>query len=490
MPPPPDMAFWLGQKYSILGKTAEGEYQRNVAEAGKVRAETGEVAPNAASMRALQAAQSGLYGQEATDLSANRYLPEDAWRQIYRRGLGVGPQDQGGQQPVDQGPQARPGTAPVTIQRGLGGPSQTYQVPHYTDPLLDTNPGKPLPNMRPLGSLADPNTQGSQRGGGVLDPNQPVLPLKPRSELDLPGITQFAQMGNSDVVPLRKGSANVKAPKGGKSGGKSGGKGGGGGAPQGLEQILPALMAASQASQMGGGAVGPQAADSNEPPMAPGAAAPATQPPGMRRGMTNVMGYQEGTQDVAPGGGGNPIHIHILSGFGSNQPTTSEPPTAVAAKKGTADVKAPAKKENGKAKSKAPAKAPGPGLPRGLGAILPQLLAAAQQGGGPPGVPPIAPGGPAPPQPPGPPGMAMGAASVMDPRSAHSAPGYPFGAGYLFGATAVPGQGSGTVDKVPAMLAPHEAVLNRAAADMMGRGKIAALNAAGAQQMGLRRGAR
>jgi hypothetical protein len=75
-------------------------------------------------------------------------------------------------------------------------------------------------------------------------------------------------------------------------------------------------------------------------------------------------------------------------------------------------------------------------------------------------------------------------------RNAHSAPGYPFGAGYLFGATAVPGQGSGTVDKVPAMLAPHEAVLNKAAADMMGRGKIAALNARGAQQMGLRRGAR
>jgi hypothetical protein len=67
--------------------------------------------------------------------------------------------------------------------------------------------------------------------------------------------------------------------------------------------------------------------------------------------------------------------------------------------------------------------------------------------------------------------------------------GYPFGAGYLFGATAVPGQGSGTVDKVPAMLAPHEAVLNRAAADLMGRGKIAALNAQGARQMGLRRGA-
>jgi hypothetical protein len=66
------------------------------------------------------------------------------------------------------------------------------------------------------------------------------------------------------------------------------------------------------------------------------------------------------------------------------------------------------------------------------------------------------------------------------------APNYPFGAGYLFGATAVPGQGSGTVDKVPAMLAPHEAVLNRAAADMLGRGLISALNARGVRQMGIR----
>jgi hypothetical protein len=38
------------------------------------------------------------------------------------------------------------------------------------------------------------------------------------------------------------------------------------------------------------------------------------------------------------------------------------------------------------------------------------------------------------------------------------------------------------------MLAPHEAVLNKAAADMLGRGKIAALNARGVQQMGMGRG--
>jgi hypothetical protein len=67
-------------------------------------------------------------------------------------------------------------------------------------------------------------------------------------------------------------------------------------------------------------------------------------------------------------------------------------------------------------------------------------------------------------------------------------PNYPFGAGYMFGANEVPGQGSGTVDKVPAMLAPHEAVLNKAAADMLGRGLIAALNSRGVKQMGMRRG--
>jgi hypothetical protein len=71
-------------------------------------------------------------------------------------------------------------------------------------------------------------------------------------------------------------------------------------------------------------------------------------------------------------------------------------------------------------------------------------------------------------------------------------PGYPFGAGYMLGANGaneVPGQGTGKTDTVPAMLAPHEAVLNRAAADMLGRGLIAALNTQGMRQMGMRRGA-
>ena len=47
------------------------------------------------------------------------------------------------------------------------------------------------------------------------------------------------------------------------------------------------------------------------------------------------------------------------------------------------------------------------------------------------------------------------------------------------GTASVPGKGSGEVDKVPAMLAPGEAVLNHHAAEIIGRDKIAAANAIG-----------
>jgi len=57
--------------------------------------------------------------------------------------------------------------------------------------------------------------------------------------------------------------------------------------------------------------------------------------------------------------------------------------------------------------------------------------------------------------------------------------------GMAKGATRVPGKGSGKVDTVPAVLAPGEAVLNKAAADKMGRGMIARLNKAGARKMGM-----
>lgn len=57
--------------------------------------------------------------------------------------------------------------------------------------------------------------------------------------------------------------------------------------------------------------------------------------------------------------------------------------------------------------------------------------------------------------------------------------------GFAAGTSRVPGTGSGMLDTVPAMLAPGEAVLNRAASDALGRGLIAALNQRGAAKMGL-----
>ena len=51
------------------------------------------------------------------------------------------------------------------------------------------------------------------------------------------------------------------------------------------------------------------------------------------------------------------------------------------------------------------------------------------------------------------------------------------------GLSKVPGKGNPGVDKVPAVLAPGEAVLNQGAATHMGRGAIAALNALGAHAM-------
>lgn len=59
------------------------------------------------------------------------------------------------------------------------------------------------------------------------------------------------------------------------------------------------------------------------------------------------------------------------------------------------------------------------------------------------------------------------------------------GLSFAKGTAKVPGKGTGKVDTVPAKLAPGEAVLNKAAAEAMGRGLIAALNAAGARKMGM-----
>ena len=56
---------------------------------------------------------------------------------------------------------------------------------------------------------------------------------------------------------------------------------------------------------------------------------------------------------------------------------------------------------------------------------------------------------------------------------------------YKKGTARVPGKGDGTKDTVNAKLAPGEAVLNKPAAEHIGRGMIAALNAMGAHQMGM-----
>lgn len=56
--------------------------------------------------------------------------------------------------------------------------------------------------------------------------------------------------------------------------------------------------------------------------------------------------------------------------------------------------------------------------------------------------------------------------------------------GFSHGTSAVPGQGTGTVDTTPAMLAPGEAVLNKAAAEHLGRHTIDLLNALGQVKMG------
>jgi hypothetical protein len=80
--------------------------------------------------------------------------------------------------------------------------------------------------------------------------------------------------------------------------------------------------------------------------------------------------------------------------------------------------------------------------------------------------------------------MPDGSYSFGGPRTTGGG-GEPVRRSYAKGTARVPGKGDGTRDTVPANLAPGEAVLNRPAADMAGRGLIAALNALGAQRMGM-----
>lgn len=77
-----------------------------------------------------------------------------------------------------------------------------------------------------------------------------------------------------------------------------------------------------------------------------------------------------------------------------------------------------------------------------------------------------------------------GGSMTPNPQGAPAAMG-----AFKTGVSKVPGHGSGHVDTVPAMLAPGEAVLNKGAAEHMGRGAIETLNAIGLHKMGMAPGA-
>jgi len=165
--------------------------------------------------------------------------------------------------------------------------------------------------------------------------------------------------------------------------------------------------------------------------------------------LANRGGNVDG-MDLAPGAFSHNINLGRSSlpaqiGFQS-APTNRKPPDDDRSgvyggfKKGTANVPAKGKGKIGAAP------------PRGMDAVMAML---GQQGS------PQAPGG-APP---------LGGPQVAPPAPAQPMP-------FMAGTPQVPGQGSGNVDKVPAMLAPHEAVLTHGAAAALGRDKIAALNAA------------
>jgi hypothetical protein len=449
MPPPPDMGYWLSQKYAIGAKQAEGSYQRDIAEAG------------------LRTAQAG------TETRIQKFFDDparlDAVHDILTR-RGTLPIMGGEAPPAQQAPPPTPGPGALDYFKNWFGSTPPAAPTAPTAPAATTTPAAPSPIGTIAPSTQLPTTDPLNRGSltarrslvqspltSLLRPSNPSPLTSPNYSPLRPGTQNLlnAPLG-TDQQGFRKGSANVKAPPG--KGGRAGKAGGAGGMPKGLEALLPMLLAAQQGQ--GGQGAGPPPAPGGLPGGPPAGPPPAPGGAGLKRGSANVMskGGKGAKAGKAAGGGG--------AGGG------------------------------------------------GLEAILPTLMAASQagqMGGGaigpqattPAGPPSMAPGAAAPP------GFAKGVVNVrryvdgtsdvsigdaMPSGFANGAPdvqpnpGYPFGAGYLFGATAVPGQGSGTVDTVPAVLAPHEAVLNKAAADMMGRGRIAALNARGAKQMGLRRG--
>lgn len=82
-------------------------------------------------------------------------------------------------------------------------------------------------------------------------------------------------------------------------------------------------------------------------------------------------------------------------------------------------------------------------------------------------------------------GGSSGGGITSSPSLGGSTIGSPVKLGFAKGTARVPGKGDGKKDTVDAKLAPGEAVLNKPAAEGMGRGLIAALNAQGAKKLGM-----
>src|ERR1700745_1035003 len=172
MPPPKDMGYWLAQKYGIAKQEAEGGYQRNIAKA-KLRTQ-----------QALteQSTREFFNDPDRVDLLHDTLLKRDA---VPIHGPQGAPDTQAPQgAPGTQAPQGAPGTqapqgAPSTTTKPRVGPTTgptQLPLPPLLRPLGPnwyTNPQLPWPST--------PNTNPLQRPDPYqLDPNQPLLPIKPR----------------------------------------------------------------------------------------------------------------------------------------------------------------------------------------------------------------------------------------------------------------------------------------------------------------------
>lgn len=221
-------------------------------------------------------------------------------------------------------------------------------------------------------------------------------------------------------------------------------------------QVAP--LAGSQVSEARarGGAYGAQANLSNTEAGVQGLGLHPTGLPGALQ-YTDQVQNNGGTfdQSTGPEVAGQIHDYHTSGGYGPHFGSLGSPAFDT---RSSTDVlgQQPLKKGSANVKAKMP---PGkaPAAMAGKGGGIASLVASLGAGGA----------GGAP--------MPMGQPSPMPGSPPQGAPG-PLG--FFGGTPQVPGRGSGNVDKVPAMLAPHEAVLTHGAADQLGRGKIAKLNAA------------